>query len=151
MISLHWRALSVAHPLLRPAAAVAVRKTAVALLCHLQLQSEAQRRHYTLYAHANSSLLMVQAEERLLPWLDGVQYAACIQRGVWTPCHVQAHLHVGSGYEPIHSEVLADACAVSGSEVLLWPDPALRLRLDAPLPASAETLEWLLGTLAVSS
>jgi hypothetical protein len=153
MIDVHWRPrLSES---LRPQAAVAFGDAALRLCEQLLPKSDnseqagtgaraaqsAVAQTGTLYACVKPALIMLQADERDLPWLDGIHYATRVHAQLWVPTHLQACMVAGGGYDPIDIELLANACANSGGETLLWPDPALRLRLDAPMPATATNVQ----------
>ncbi|MET1077281.1 MAG: hypothetical protein ABWY06_04590 [Pseudomonas sp.] len=116
-----------------PAAAVAWGDAAPRLLNRLaQMSGEEQAR---LQATANRDVLVVLGDACLLPWVQGIDYAApCPQApALWMPTRWQPNVPV---------DLLARAFSERYARLplLLWHRPATCIPLDRQLPLSPELL-----------
>lgn len=114
-----------------PQAAVGWGETARTLLTQLRRLPDERRLALTLVSAPDA--LIVAGPSRLLPWVDGVAYAAPTAGGLWLPTHLTLSLP---------AEWVGKALEVKFSRMplLLWPDPDRVVPLDNLLPANDENL-----------
>ena len=103
------------------------------LACLRQMPSEHQAR---LHVTANRDVLIVTGKTALLPWIDGIEYAApdACAPSLWLPTRWQPSLP---------TELIAQALKQRYLRVpyLLWHQPKVIIPLDKQLPVSPALLD----------
>jgi hypothetical protein len=134
---MQWQAR---NPALEPAGAVAHGQAAQALLRQLQLRPADERSGLRFVATADMLVLLGDAAR--LPWVDGIRYCAAAPEApmLWLPTMQQP----ASPVDLLQHRLLHEA---HRGPVLLWPDPACYVPLDAAAPVDDEALQWLAGAL----
>lgn len=126
---------------LAPAGAVACGRAAHDLLRQLQIRSAEERQGLRFIATADMLVLLGEADQ--LPWVDGIRYCAASPEApmLWLPTLLCPSLPV----DLLQQRLLHEA---RRGPVLLWPEPACYMPLDAAAPLDEAAVQWLAGVLS---
>ncbi len=128
----------VQEPALAPGGAVACGRAAHDLLRQLQARSEDECNGLRFVATADMLVLLGDAGQ--LPWVDGIRYcaASAVAPMLWLPTLLRPSLPV----DLLQYRLLHEA---GRGPILLWPEPACFMPLDAAAPCGESAMLWLAG------